>query len=366
MARHRRERLLRELDRIGLAGAIVARREHVYYLSGHLPGTGVDALVLLGPRGCALVAPGKASPVEGVEVISYVAYTHSRVVDAEAELREAFMAALEQTGLKGQRVGAEFSHLSASLAEQASDRCHLTSLAGTIEQLRRVKDADEIELIRHGVAMNDLGYQAARQAIRPGTSELEVFAAVSRAILLAHGEPFTMIGDFVSGPRTEGGGGPATDRRLEPGDLFIMDIFPVLRGYKGDLSRNFVVGEPTARQREIHRVLEDALVLGGAAIKPGLRACDLDSVVRKYVADAGYGDNFRHHAGHAIGLGHPERPYIIPADTEELQANQVITLEPGIYISGFGGMRLEQNYLITETGAEPLSTFPLELIACPG
>ena len=183
-------------------------------------------------------------------------------------------------------------------------------------------------------------------------------------ILHAFGSPYTLIGDFVSGPRTERVGGPASPRVLQAGDLFIIDIFPVLDWYKGDITRTFVAGQPTARQREVHRVLDEALAAGAAAIRPGLRACDLDAVVRGTVTRAGYGENFPHHSGHAIGLGHPKSPYIIPADPSELRPNMVITLEPGIYLPGEGGMRLEQNYLITESGAEGLSQFPRELIVC--
>ncbi len=361
-------RLLELLEAAGLTGAVISRPEHVFYLSGYSASRHDQTFLTVGPGGTALVARGGQAlqpPVTtDIAVFPYEFYRPTELRDAAAAAEQALLLATDAVGLRGCRVGVEDTHLSARMFRALAQTCEPVPLGGEIERLRRQKDDDEIALIRRAVAINDRGFEAARRAIRPGATELDVWAAVYREILLAHGAAYTLEADCVSGPRTERIGGPPTDRKLEPGDLFILDLFPFLGWYKGDVTRSFVVGRASPRQRAMHAVLEDALAQGAAAIKPGLRACDLDAVVRGAIRAAGSGDYFPHHSGHGIGLGHPEPPYIIPADPTLLQPRMVITLEPGIYVPGSGGMRLEQNYLVTEDGAEPLSTFPLALVEC--
>ncbi|HUX88024.1 MAG TPA: Xaa-Pro peptidase family protein [Chloroflexota bacterium] len=364
----RMEQFQGRLADLGLAGAVVNRPEHVFYLVGFTTLPRSLSFLVTGPRGVALVTRGNEALSRnldsGLQVFPYEFYRPRQLRAVDEVVAEALRAACEAVGLRGGRIGVEASNLPWNVGPLVDGYGEIFPFGGTIESMRVQKDDDEIAAIRRAVAINDLGLAAAQRAIRAGASELDVYSAVYREVLLRHGLPFTLQGDFVSGPRTERIGGPATARRLETGDLFIIDIFPVLNWYKGDFTRTFVVGRPSERQKEMHLVLEAALAAGAAAIRPGLPACDLDAVVRNTIADAGYGDYFPHHAGHAIGLDHPEPPFIIPADPTPLQPRMVITLEPGIYVPGFGGMRLEQNYLVTENRAEPLSAFPLELTEC--
>lgn len=362
----RAQRFQDELNRVGLAGAVVSRPEHIFYLSGFSAPLRGQTFLVVGPNGVVLVARGSLDQLQSTapsaNVFPYEYYRTDLLREADDAAGEALSEALAASGLKGQRFGTEEDHLPMYAFELTASLGDAVALDGQIERMRLKKDDDEVAAIRRAIAINDLGFAAARPVIRPGASELDVFDAVFGAILRAHGAPFTLDGDFVSGPRTERIGGPPTDRILRRGDLFIADIFPVLGWYKGDCTRTFVVGKATAKQREMHLVLEEALARGEAAIRPGLAAGDLDSAVRESVAGSGYGDYFPHHSGHAIGLGHPEPPFIVPADRTPLESGMVITLEPGIYVPGVGGMRLEQNYLVTENGAEPLSRFPLELV----
>lgn len=363
----RLNRFQNALDRAGLAGAVVSRPEHVFYLSGFTSPPRGQSFLVVGPGGAAIVARGERSRLEnaigpGFDVFPYEFYRPRLLREADDAAAEALIAAIEATGLNGRRFGVEEDHLPMYALEAIANAGDAIALDGEIERMRLTKDEDEVAAIRRAVAINDLGFAAARQAIRPGATELDVFDAIYGAILRAHGAPFTLEGDFVSGPRAERIGGPATGRALQPGDLFIIDLFPVLGWYKGDFTRTFVVGRPTPEQLALHKVLENALTQGESLIRPGIRACDLDSVVRDSIREAGHGKHFPHHSGHAIGLGHPEPPFIVPADLSMLQPGMVITLEPGVYVPGVGGMRLEQNYLVTENGAEPLSTFPQELI----
>ena len=146
------------------------------------------------------------------------------------------------------------------------------------------------------------------------------------------------------------------------GDSVFVDIYSCQHGYYADTTRVFFTGEPTSKQRQIYRILIEAIAAGEAELRPGVRACDVDAAVRGVIKTAGYGENFPHHSGHAYGLFQQERPYLIPAERMILETGMILTLEPGIYLPGWGGMRIEGNYLIEPKGSRRLDQYPLEKI----
>jgi Xaa-Pro aminopeptidase len=171
------------------------------------------------------------------------------------------------------------------------------------------------------------------------------------------GEPAILYGDFASGPRCETEkGGPPTSRRIEPGDLLLLDFSVVVSGYRGDFTNTFAVGQgPTARQRELFEACLGALHAGEASLKPGASGRAVDSAVRGFFGSLKLAHAFTSHSGHGLGLGHPEPPYFVPASDDSLVIGDVVALEPGLYIQGEGGMRIERNYLITSDGFQTLS-----------
>jgi Xaa-Pro aminopeptidase len=232
-----------------------------------------------------------------------------------------------------------------------------------IRGLRRCKDPDELALIRRSVAAGEAGHASALSRAKPGMSELEVFMLVQEAATRALGEPAWIYGDFVSGPRCETErGGPPSRRILKSGDLFLLDFSVVVAGYRGDFTNTFAIGaEPTARQRELHARCLGALQIGEAMLRPGTEAREIDAAVRRYFARFDLEAFFPSHTGHGLGLGHPEPPYLVPESTDTLIAGDVVALEPGLYVPGTAGMRLERNYLVTPNGHERLTNHPLSL-----
>jgi Xaa-Pro aminopeptidase len=205
----------------------------------------------------------------------------------------------------------------------------------------------------------------ARDAIRPGVTETEVFGKIFTSLAQSLGGPLTLDCNFGSGPRALGDEPQPTNKPLEAGESVMIDLFPLMDGYVADYTRNFVVGPPTDGQLAQHAILETALAAAEKALRPGVRASEIDRLVRRVIQDAGYGEfAHRHHTGHAFGLTIPEPPWLIPADHTPLRAGMVIAVEPGIYHPENGGMRLEGNYIITEDGCEPLVGFPAKLIVC--
>src|SRR5262249_31376624 len=160
-----------------------------------------------------------------------------------------------------------------------------------------------------------------------------------------------------SGPRCESEqGGPPTMRKIDRGDLLILDFSVIVDGYRGDFTNTFAVGGgPTQKQRELFDACLGALRAGEDRLPAKTSAREVDAAVRGHFASLGLDHAFTSHSGHGLGLGHPEPPYFVPESDEVLVAGDVVALEPGLYVKGVGGMRYERNYLITQDGFETLS-----------
>lgn len=230
----------------------------------------------------------------------------------------------------------------------------------SLHQMQQVKDADEIELIRKAVQIDLAAYDAARAVIAPGVNELAVLGAAQQAAHLAAGEKVFHDGDYQSGQL----GGFARDRTIEAGELYIIDAWVIYRGYWSDLCRTFAVSEPTDVQVSVFEHLRGFHDRIDTYLQPGLASQDcaraMDAYIREHpaLADAGLG----HHGGHTIGLRAHQMPDVNITRGGEFQVGNVVSIEPGSYIAeARAGVRLENMYLITETGPENLSPYPMEL-----
>jgi Xaa-Pro aminopeptidase len=232
----------------------------------------------------------------------------------------------------------------------------------TIAEMRRRKDPDEIALMRECMRVTDVGHAWARANIKPGMTELQVYDGVFGACMEAAHQPVIVYGDFAVSPGPERRGGPPTERVLLPGDMFILDYSVVLRGYRSDFTNTLVVGrEPTADQRRLYDLCVAAMAAGEMELRAGAACKTVYDAVRGAFAKQGMADYFPHHAGHGLGLTHPEAPFFVREANETLVAGDVMTLEPGLYVTGVGGIRIENNYLITDAGYERLSNHTIAL-----
>jgi Xaa-Pro aminopeptidase len=241
---------------------------------------------------------------------------------------------------------------------------YAATLITTLAQMRRQKDADEVALLKHSMRAGEAGHAWARAHVRPGMTELEVYLGVAEACQRAAGRAAIVYGDFVVCDGASRRGGPPTDRVVEPGDMFILDFSVVLSGYRGDFTNTLVVGrEPTADQRRHFDLCVQAMAAGEKELRPGAPSARVYGAVRDVFERAGVADAFPHHAGHGLGLTHPEAPYFVRAadPAESLLEGDVVTLEPGLYVDGVGGLRIEHNYLITAGGFERLSRHEIAL-----
>jgi len=235
-------------------------------------------------------------------------------------------------------------------------------LGTTLRSLRRQKDADEIAVLKECMRAGEAGMVRLREIIRPGITEFEIFCEVQNAAVAAAGRPATIYGDFraASASRPKVGGLP-TNHALESGDMFTLDYSVVLEGYRSDFTNCLTVGAPNPDQQRLFDLVSAAQRGGESVLKAGTKARDVFHAVNQPILEAGLADKFAHHAGHGIGLAHPEAPILVPESDDVLVAGDVITLEPGLYVDGIGGIRIEHNYLITATGYERLSHHVISL-----
>ncbi len=225
-----------------------------------------------------------------------------------------------------------------------------------IEDQRIIKDADEINLIRNTVRLNEQVFTEIYSSLATCRSEIDVALAIESAMRRGGAECPSFSTIVASG---ENGALPhavpgRTELQLD-GSLTI-DMGLVLDGYCSDMTRNFVPGTPSDRYLELHRLVRRAQLAGMAAVKDGVRACDVDHAARNVIASAGYGGYFGHSLGHGVGLAVHEEPRVSSRNRKKLKSGMVITVEPGIYIPGWGGIRLENMVVVRPDGCENLNS----------
>jgi Xaa-Pro dipeptidase len=239
---------------------------------------------------------------------------------------------------------------------------YAATVISAIADMRRCKDPDEIDLMKRCMRATEAGHAWARTAIKPGMTELDVYCGVNAACIQMAGQAVIVYGDFAVCPGPERRGGPPTGRVLEAGDMFILDFSVVIAGYRSDFTNTLVVGrEPTADQQRLYDLCMKAMAAGEKELRAGRECRTVYGAVREAFEKEGMAEHFPHHAGHGLGLTHPEAPYFVRHADETLLAGDVVTLEPGLYVAGVGGIRIEHNYLITERGYERLSNHVIAL-----
>ncbi|MBN2909880.1 aminopeptidase P family protein [Polycladomyces sp. WAk] len=263
------------------------------------------------------------------------------------------------------RLAFEQDHLVYARAEKLKsilDGVEVVPVSNMVEKLRETKDADELETLRRAARIVDEVFAEILKEIRPGLRERDI--AFRLEFLMrekgADSSSFDII--VASGPRSALPHGVASDRVLEKGDLVTLDFGALYEGYCSDITRTIVLGKPNERQREIYDIVLHAQQAALEAVRPGVTGRDVDKVARDIITDRGYGEQFGHSTGHGIGLEIHEAPTLSVNGETVLQSGMVVTVEPGIYLPGFGGVRIEDDVVVTEQGKEVLTHSPKNLI----
>jgi Xaa-Pro aminopeptidase len=362
----RRERLLDELGRQRIDLAVISDPRDIYYFTGvFLPADLPGALLVAADGAMAAAFPEGTESNAAVRRFSY-AWNHRGTRHPDIVRRAAKALREAAAALRGITLGVQSwdLRLEFKAALDSSMRHDFQCLEELIAAIQRRKDPDEVGIIRASVRANLGAYAAARQAIRPGVSELDVLAAGYRGAMEAAGEKVFHDGDYRCGQYN----GPARDRPIEAGELYIVDAWTCYRGYWSDMSRTFVVGRaPMDFQRQLYDHIRSVQREAAKLLKPGVDGSlvyqAMDELIRQHppLADQG----LIHHGGHAIGLRAHEMPDINLDRGGVLEPGNVICLEPGGYVDEARlGVRLENMYLITESGCEDLCPGQVELYVC--
>jgi Xaa-Pro aminopeptidase len=360
LCRVRQGRLLDRMAAQRLDAVVVTAAEHVQYLTGHrwdFRFSPVAALLASGRM--LLVCPDKSVETAAAdEIRTYEAKWKSTLRTDQREASTAVLGGCFGDVGAMRRIGVEFSSCPPHVT-RLFPAAELFDIDRDLLALRRRKDVDELALLQRAIDATGTMYQTAREMIRPGVSELDVFSALQAAAVQACGEMLTGTGnDYACGVR----GGPPRDRRCEAGELYILDLGPAYRGYFADNARTIAVnGHPTDAQLAAWHHVCAALQIVERLGRPGVRCRDIYEEVRQWLATAPAG-SWSSHLGHGIGLYVHEAPHLNPNWDDLLEEGDVIAVEPALYAPELAcGMRIENNYRVTATGLELLSPFPLEL-----
>ena len=264
--------------------------------------------------------------------------------------------------VKDLRLGVESDHLTLSRYRKLAGLTGSEPLAlnPLLAKLRLLKSAAEIELLREAARITDVAYAAALGTLKAGVSEVEVALELERVMRQegADGSGFDII--VASGERGAMPHGVASGKKIENGDLVTMDFGANYRGYHADMTRTVAVGEVSAEARRMFDAVLEAQIASLAAVAPGKRGSDIDGVARRILEDYGLGDAFVHSLGHGTGLEIHEDPRLSQRSDDVLAPGMIVTIEPGVYIPGFTGLRIEDLAVVTEDGHEVLSKSPKE------
>jgi len=360
MLEPRLTRLFQAMRGLGLEAIALNPGPTLFYLTGltfHLMERPVIALFTLDHQPC-LVLPdlerAKAEATQGLDLLSYG--------EAEASRLEVMQRACARVGLPGRRIGVEplrFRVYELRLLEQSSPGSRVVSAEGALGPLRLTKDEGEMAHIRQAIAIAEGALAATLPSIRAGMTERELASELTLQLLRAGSDPELPFPPIVAaGPNSALPHAVPGDRPLARGDLLILDWGASYRGYISDLTRTFAVGEADAELGRVHEIVQQANAAGRWAVMPEGTCGGVDQAARAVIAASGYGDYFTHRTGHGIGLEAHEPPYIRGDNGERLLPGMVFTVEPGIYLPGRGGVRIEDNMLVTSEGGESLTSFP--------
>ncbi|MGC5014010.1 M24 family metallopeptidase [Streptosporangium sp. DT93] len=361
----RRENLAALLPAHEADAILVTHAVNVYYLTG------------LASSNAAVLVRGDATATLATDS-RYIGAARSVCDDIEVieerDVAGALLAAEGGTGGSGRtggsggsgRIGIEAEHLSvAAYVRLGGDPPRLSE---AVESVRTVKDEDEIALLRTACEITDRAFEAVLPALRPGATEREIARALERhmAGLGAEAPAFEAI--VASGPNGAIPHHAPSDRPLERGDLVTMDFGARYRGYHADMTRTVAIGEPSGWQRELYDLVRAAQAAGVEALRTGTAPHEVDAAARDLITGAGYGEFFTHGLGHGVGLEIHEVPFLSPRKPERdhgharLEDRVPITVEPGVYLPGRGGVRIEDTLVARDGGPELLTRTTKELL----
>lgn len=357
------ERARAYLGGASVEAILIARPENRRYVTGF---TGSAGLVLVTQRAALLAVDFRYYEQAAAQAPAF------RMIrggpDPAAALAEALKSASGESGRPPTRIGFESEFLPYAQVERLRERLAPAELVPLpdVDRIRWIKDGTEIAAVARAAEIADAGFERLLEVLRPGLTEREAALELEIAIRRAGGERLAFDTVLASGPRGALPHGRATDRIMQRGDFVTVDWGAVYDGYVSDCTRTVVLGGADARQREVYEAVLAAQLRALEAVRAGVACRDVDAAGRAVIAAAGFAEAFGHAMGHGIGLDVHEGPSVSPRSDAILEPGMIVTIEPGIYLPGWGGVRIEDAVVVTDGPARILGSLPKHLLALGG
>ncbi|MFN4032231.1 MAG: M24 family metallopeptidase [Fimbriimonadales bacterium] len=335
---------------------LITNTGNLYYLTGF---TGSFGALLLTPDAERFLTSGIYATQAQAEIADLPIVLHPVLKEFNATVAETAAAlGVKVLGVESSVSAAGLQGLRTAVRKQG---LRVRPIGAPVERMRQVKDAYEIARLRDAAQLADATFEHIQRLFQPEIAEWDIAMEIDFYIRRQGAYPaFETIA--VSGERTALPHGKPTERRLQRGDLVTVDFGARLNGYCSDLTRTVVIGKASAEQRKLYYAVLEAVQRCIDAIRPGKRGKQIDALARQVLAQHGLADYFGHSLGHSLGLLVHDGAGLSFRDKHPLRAGMALTVEPGVYVPGFGGVRIEQDVLVTETGCEPLTHAPVELL----
>lgn len=347
------QKLRSVLERLGIDGMLITSEFNRRYMTNF---TGSAGVVLISGENAQFITDFRyieqaTAECEGYEIVKHAGSIPDEVAEQAKKL-----------GIK--KLGFEQDHLtfSAYKSYEKAVEGELVPVSGEIEKLRLIKSEAEIKILKAAADIADAAYKHILEFIRAGITELDVSNELEFFMRKAGAASSSFDIIVASGYRSALPHGRASDKVIEKGDFVTLDFGAYYIGYISDITRTLAVGEPDAKLKEIYDIVLQAQLRGMNGIKPGMSGKEADALTRDYITEKGYGENFGHSTGHGIGLEVHEGPTLSFKSDIILEPGMVVTVEPGIYIPGLGGVRIEDDTVITKDHNESLTHSTKELI----
>jgi len=354
MTDQRLQKVSDQIKKERLDCVLITQITHAQYLSGF---TGSNAMILLTPQKRYFLTDFRYQVQAQKEVKDL------KVIIAERELTSELPKLPEFS--KRVKVGVESAYMSLKMLEKLKEllpKAEFRPVENLVESVSVIKDSEELKRIRKAVKIADKAFSDILGHIKPGVQEKDIAFEMEYNMRSqgADGIAFDLI--VASGQRSSMPHGKASTRKLRKGDFVTLDFGCFYQGYSSDITRTVILGKASERQRKIYEIVLAAQKKACKSVKPGLACSRLDGIARDIIMKAGYGDYFGHGLGHGIGMVVHDNPSLNSRSTDVLAEGMVVTIEPGIYIPNWGGVRIEDDVVVTSTGGQILSKSPKELI----
>ena len=350
------KKVVNELELLELDGIFISSEENITYLSGF---TGDSSRLLITTQGSYLITDGRyqeQAEKECEEDIQVFTWIEDNRYQSQTYGHLCTQCGVMKLGFEGSNLCfSEYAEL------QKMEFVQLQNCQGLVEQFRMVKSPHEIGCLRKAAALSDNSLEAIVDVIKPGVSELDLVAELEYAIKKSGADDISFETMVLFGERSSLLHGKPGSRKLKEGDTLLFDFGALYQGYHADISRVFVCGKAGDEQKKVHQVVNRAGLLVQDVLADTVSTAEVDRIVRDSIPKE-YIGYFYPGIGHGTGLQIHEQPFIKQGADDTLKSGMVITIEPGLYIPGWGGMRVEDSILIKENGCEPLNKFSRNLI----